>query len=141
MNEATSGVTRSFNIKGFQGFTIIETIIVLAIAGFIMLLVFYAVPTLRASSSNSARRNDAARLAAHINDFIITNSGSLPLEFGTAPGQLNITEERWAIVDPPQNSSINTFPTPDYGGLNTIIVNLGFSCQNGSLNYVGGPTF
>ena len=141
MNEATSGVTRSFNIKGFQGFTIIETIIVLAIAGLIILIVFFAVPTLRKNSHNNSRRHDAARLAAFVNDFTIANFGSPPTQYGTNPGELDITGERWAIVDPPQDSSINAFPTANYGSLSTIIINLGFRCENGQLDNVGGSEF
>ena len=156
MRKGTSGETRSFYIQGSTpwntrreradkanstGFTIIETIIVLAIAGFIMLIIFYAVPTLRASSNNNAHRNDAARLAAFVNDFIIANSGTLPTQFGSAPGQLDLGDERWAIVDPPQLSSINTFPTPDYGSLSTVIINLGYRCQDNQLNNVGGSEF
>jgi prepilin-type N-terminal cleavage/methylation domain-containing protein len=41
-----------------RGFTIIEVLIVLAIAGLIMLMVFLAVPKLQASARDSRRRTD-----------------------------------------------------------------------------------
>ena len=47
-----------------QGFTIIEVLIVLAIAALIMLVVFLAVPALRRNAANSGRANDAAVVIA-----------------------------------------------------------------------------
>lgn len=141
MIERESGATRSTKFK-VDGFTIIEVIIVLAIVSLIILIVFIAVPTLRKNSSNHARRNDAARLASLVNDFMIANGGSQPLSFGTGPGQLDITDERWAIVDLPQNYSINTSISPNYGPtINVLIINFGFRCENGLLTQVGGSEF
>ena len=53
-----------------RGFTIIEVMIVLAIAGFILLMVFLAVPALQRNSRNNARRNDAAAIAASVTSFM-----------------------------------------------------------------------
>ena len=151
MNDQTSGESRSSKISAFargssdrtfgKGFTMIEVIIVLAVAGFILTIIFLAVPVLRAKSNNNGRNNDAARLAALVNEYMIANEGRLPTQYGTAVGQLDISTERWAVVDPPQNSSMNSFPTPDYGSLSAIIINLGFRCENGQLNNVGGSEF
>ena len=44
--------------KRNQGFTIIEVMIVLAIAGLIMLIVFLAVPALQRNQRNTARKQD-----------------------------------------------------------------------------------
>jgi prepilin-type N-terminal cleavage/methylation domain-containing protein len=44
--------------KRNEGFTIIEVMIVLAIAGLIMLVVFLAVPALQRNSRNTQRNND-----------------------------------------------------------------------------------
>lgn len=46
--------------RSSQGFTIIEVLIVLAIAGLLMIIVFQAVPALRRNSRNSARDKDAS---------------------------------------------------------------------------------
>lgn len=51
-----------------EGFTIIEVLIVLAIAGLIMLIVFLAVPALQRNSRNNQRRNDASRVAAAVTE-------------------------------------------------------------------------
>lgn len=46
-----------------RGFTIIEVVLVLAIAGLIFLVVFLAVPALQASQRNQQRTSDLARLS------------------------------------------------------------------------------
>ena len=65
-------------LKNRQGFTIIETMIVLAIAGLIMLIVFLAVPALQRASRNTSRKNDAGNISSAISTWISNNNGSLP---------------------------------------------------------------
>lgn len=60
------------------GFTIIEVMIVLAIAGLIMLIVFLAVPALQRSARNTQRKNDVAAVLAAINDYENNNGGAVP---------------------------------------------------------------
>ncbi|MBI4033489.1 type II secretion system protein [Candidatus Saccharibacteria bacterium] len=70
----------STNIKKLnKGFTIIEVLIVLAIAGLILAIVFLAVPALQRNSRNTAIRSDAAGVLAAVNDYIANNQGGLPL--------------------------------------------------------------
>src|SRR6476469_5649486 len=64
--------------KRQEGFTIIEVLIVLAIAAVILLIVFLAVPALQRNSRNNGIRNDAASVLAGVNDFISNNNGNLP---------------------------------------------------------------
>ena len=64
--------------KQSGGFTIIEVMIVLAVAGLIMLIVFLAVPALQRNSRNTQMRSDAASVLAGVNEFITNNNGSLP---------------------------------------------------------------
>jgi len=64
--------------KQAEGFTIIEVLIVLAIAGLIMLIVFLAVPALQRNSRNTAWRNDVANTLGGINEYMSANNGSLP---------------------------------------------------------------
>lgn len=66
------------NRKLKSGFTIIEVMIVLAIAGLIMLIVFLAVPALQRSSRNTDRKEDVGRISSAINDWVANNNGSLP---------------------------------------------------------------
>jgi len=67
-------------IKKQQGFTIIETMIVLAIAGLIMLIVFLAVPALERSARNTQRKNDAGNILTAVNTYVTNNNGLLPTD-------------------------------------------------------------
>jgi prepilin-type N-terminal cleavage/methylation domain-containing protein len=62
-----------------NGFTIIEVLIVLAIAGLIMAVVFLAVPGLQRSQWNSSAKTDASHIAASITNYIANNNGTIPL--------------------------------------------------------------
>jgi prepilin-type N-terminal cleavage/methylation domain-containing protein len=64
--------------KNNQGFTIIEVLIVLAIAGLILLIVFLAVPALQRNSRNTQRKNDVAAAGAAITEYVNNNNGQLP---------------------------------------------------------------
>lgn len=68
------------NIKNRKesGFTIIEVLIVLAIAGLIMLIVFLAVPALQRNSRNTTNKNDASTVASGISEYVSNNDGSYP---------------------------------------------------------------
>ena len=69
--------------KKQQGFTIIEIMIVLAIAGLIMLIVFLAVPALQRTSRNTQRKNDAGNILTAIGTYVSNNNGSLPVSTTT----------------------------------------------------------
>src|SRR6476469_2520284 len=64
--------------KRNEGFTIIEVLIVLAIAGLIMLIVFLAVPALQRNSRNTQRRNDVQAALGSFQEVINNNNGKLP---------------------------------------------------------------
>ncbi len=61
--------------KQESGFTIIEVLIVLAIAGLIMLIVFLAVPALQRNSRNNQRTADASRISAAVSECLNNNNG------------------------------------------------------------------
>lgn len=64
--------------KRESGFTIIEVLIVLAIAGLILLIVFLAVPALQRNSRNTQRRNDVSTYLAAVNEWQQNNQGNIP---------------------------------------------------------------
>ncbi len=64
--------------KQTKGFTIIEVVLVLAIAALIFLMIFVALPALQRGQANTARKNDASTIASAINTYRTNNSGSLP---------------------------------------------------------------
>ena len=70
------------NTNSKQGFTIIEVVLVLAIAGLIFLMVFVALPALQRSQRDTARRNDMSRVDTSLIQYQTNNqntgNGDLP---------------------------------------------------------------
>ncbi|MBR2989387.1 type II secretion system protein [Candidatus Saccharibacteria bacterium] len=64
--------------KSKSGFTIIEVVLVLAIAGLIFLMVFLALPALQRSQKDTQRRNDMARFASQVVQYQTNNRGKVP---------------------------------------------------------------
>ncbi len=61
-----------------KGFTIIEVVLVLAIAGLIFLMVFIALPALQRSQRDQARKNDVSIASAAVTSFTSNNRGTFP---------------------------------------------------------------
>ncbi|MBR3332382.1 type II secretion system protein [Candidatus Saccharibacteria bacterium] len=59
---------------GREGFTIIEVVLVLAIAGLIFLMVFIALPALQRSQRDTSRRNDMSRVDTSLVQYQTNNS-------------------------------------------------------------------
>lgn len=64
--------------KTNKGFTIVEVMIVLAIAGLIILVVLLAVPALQRNSRNASIKNDASAVSGVVNEFQSVNNGRMP---------------------------------------------------------------
>lgn len=60
-----------------RGFTIIEVLIVLAIAGLIITIVIVAIPQLQRNQRNTAREADAQRVGASAQNIISRNNGAV----------------------------------------------------------------
>lgn len=73
----------SSRIKSFfkakEGFTIIEVMIVLAIAGLIMIIVFLAIPQLQRSQRNTRRKDALNRIKTELDNYAANNSGVYPV--------------------------------------------------------------
>lgn len=66
-----------------KGFTIIEVVLVLAIAGLIFLMVFIALPNMQRSQRDTQRRNDYSALSANMTQYMTNNNGALPASFAS----------------------------------------------------------
>lgn len=66
------------HIQRKQGFTIIEVVLVLAIAALIFLMIFVALPALQRNQRDTARKNDAGVVSSALGTYRSNNSGSLP---------------------------------------------------------------
>lgn len=64
--------------KSNQGFTIIEVVLVLAIAGLILLMVLLAFPALQRGQKDAQRKNDLARISTQVTSFSGSTRGNVP---------------------------------------------------------------
>lgn len=66
----------SIKQKNSKGFTIIEVVLVLAIAGLIFLMVFIALPALQRSQRDTARKSDVGIVLSAVSSFESNNKGA-----------------------------------------------------------------
>lgn len=126
--------------KRKEGFTIIEVLIVLAIAGLIMLVVFLAVPALQRNSRNTQRKNDVSATLGAIQEYVSNNGGALPSDqttMTTAIGNAKLgfypAANVYYATAVPTNAT-----TPATGGAGSaisltsdnIVVVVGFKCAS-----------
>ena len=72
-----------------EGFTIIEVVLVLAIAGLIFLMVFVALPALQRSQRDTQRRDDMARFSSQLTQYQSNNNGKVPSEDADSTAKWN----------------------------------------------------
>ena len=105
LKNSHKGFFRTKSRKNSEGgFTIIEVLIVLAIAGLILLIVFLAVPALQRNSRNTQRKNDVSALLGAVNEYTSNNNGSLP----TTAAQVTA------------NANLGYYTTPTGAGAGTV---------------------
>lgn len=79
-----------------KGFTIVEVSLVLAVAGLIFLMVFIALPALRASQRDTERKEAVTLLIDAIKKYQSNNRGALPSGgTGTHDGPSNAVKTTW----------------------------------------------
>lgn len=61
-----------------KGFTIIEVVLVLAIAGLIFLMVFIALPALQRNQRDTQRRTDVGTFISQLQSYATNNRGGVP---------------------------------------------------------------
>ena len=116
--------------KTQKGFTIIEVLIVLAIAGLILLIVFLAVPALQRNSRNTQRKNDVANYMSAVNEWTNNNGGKVPsaaADLTTADSGVNALAKlgfysapTGAVVTGAQTTAVD---------VNTIVLVTGAKCS------------
>jgi prepilin-type N-terminal cleavage/methylation domain-containing protein len=77
--------------KTKTGFTIIEVLIVLAIAGLILLIVFLAVPALQRNSRNTTMKNDVQNVLGGVAEYQAANNGKMPFGANAVDGTGTVT--------------------------------------------------
>lgn len=86
------------NIKSKKGFTIIEVVLVLAIAGLIFLMVFIALPALQRSQRDTQRRNDYSMLSTAVTSYISNNGGKIN-KLVTRDPNTTLAANKWINAD------------------------------------------
>jgi len=65
-------------LKKEKGFTLIEIVLVLAIAGLLLVIVFLAVSGAQKSRRDTQRKNDLSRIAAQLESYASNTNGCYP---------------------------------------------------------------
>lgn len=135
-----------------KGFTIIEVVLVLAIAGLIFLMVFIALPALQRNQRDTQRKTDMGRLSTALVNYTNSNRGSLPSNWTTFTSSY-LTTGGDDFLDPAgatsAQSSATTYIFTDStttpltttyanGGQNVIFYSTGYVCGSSSDSIVAG---
>lgn len=123
--------------KREEGFTIIEVMIVLAIAGLIMVIVFIAVPQLQRNSRDRRRQDTVGRIKAELDTYAGNNNGNYPFRNGTGTGSMADFNSRYITnkveAKDPSSGTDYTIAIPGAGTNNPnatqIYVYPGMSCS------------
>lgn len=119
--------------KNNRGFTIIEVVLVLAIAALIMLMVFVAWPALQRNQRDTQRRNDVSRVMSQLEQYKTNNNGNYPTSSSGGLGTFVTDYLKNEFKDPKTGNaypSINTIPANADAGTYTYA--RGYKC-NGEL--------
>lgn len=110
--------------KKQSGFTIIEVVLVLAIAALIFLMIFIALPALQRGQRDNARKQDANTVASALNSYRGNKRGSLPnqTQFSSFKDDYVKTLGQYEV------SKVQGGPTYSEPDINTIQVQLGKAC-------------
>ena len=129
--------------KAKSGFTIIEVLIVLAIAGLILLIVFLAVPALQRNSRNTAIKNDVQNVVGGVAEYQSANNGAMPgkiegtgtIEYMPTSGNANKTSIN--VQGSTLVKTAQAAPSEDSLQVGEITVVIGQKCPSeGSANVV-----
>lgn len=105
-----------------RGFTIIELMIVLAIAGFILGMVLLAIPALQQNSRNNLRKQDVATILAGISRYSLNNSGEYPGVTGFLTGPYKLYYYSTGDVNLNIRTNDNPGPISANSNLDTVFI-------------------
>ena len=120
--------------KKIEGFTIIEVLIVLAIAGLIILIVFLAVPQLQRNQRNNARNNDASRISTLVTECLANRNGKVDL--CDTDGEIGFNAANFSQIESVRYKTTNQAQA--FGSGNTdAVVNYASVCVDGGASDKG----
>lgn len=92
-----------------KGFTIIEVVLVLAIAGLIFLVVFLALPALQRGQRDTQRKQDLGKVMSQVTSYQSNTQGSLPNGAWDTTFKSNYLTVNSTPFADPSNGSTYTF--------------------------------
>lgn len=122
---------KNFKRSNDKGFTIIEVLIVLAIAGLILLVVFLAVPALQRNARNTQRTGDISRVLGASQEIINNGGGQVTALSGATSAEIAAAVGNYGYY---QAANVTVSATaPAAGGVNTttvdtVVVYTGATC-------------
>lgn len=127
--------------KKQKGFTIIEVLIVLAVAGLVLSLILLVIPSLQRSGRNNQRKQDVQLILGGISSYGLNNSGAFPEDTNFVSGlKLSYFSVTDGVVLEPLSprETISEDPTLD----KTIIANYQKcnDARNDATSYAAGYT-
>lgn len=111
------------NTRKHQGFTIIEVVLVLAIAGLIFLMVFLALPALNRGQRDNGRKSDVGIVTSALNTYLANNKSSFT---GLTTGTLQSYVDNLAQYDKATQLTVGTGAVT--AATNTIQVRTSATC-------------
>lgn len=129
--------------KDQKGFTIIEVVLVLAIAGLIFLMVFIALPALQRNQRDTQRKGDMSRVITALQNYQSNNRNALPgdedADWATFKTQY-LTTDGDTFADPSEGDY--TFDVRDDNEApsslgSTVYVHLGATCEGETVKDAG----
>ncbi|MEK7594130.1 MAG: hypothetical protein AAB436_00645 [Patescibacteria group bacterium] len=105
-------------LRDQAGFTVIETLIVLGIAGLIFMIILLAIPALIRNSHNGQRKQDVAAVLSAISHYQLNNSGTFPSTPPPPSGYNYLQYTKLSFYENsevrlrPQIANIDTLPAP-----------------------------
>jgi prepilin-type N-terminal cleavage/methylation domain-containing protein len=135
-------------LKKAKGFTIIEVLIVLAIAGLILSIVFLAVPQLQRNARDSKRQSIATRLSTELGSYAGNNQGTYPFVgvagynpcvYQGAPTALSCNDwySRYVCSSNPCTTANEKINIDDPSTGSPTVINYGFAALTNA-NYTAG---
>lgn len=134
------------NKRKTEGFTIIEVVLVLAIAGLIFLIVFLALPALQRSQRDTQRKNDLSRMMSQLTQYQSNHQGSTPSGNGNGATQWGgfvsayLTNGGQTFSDPSTGSTYNVSQQTGVATLPSnngdLFVYISATCSGGTLTAV-----
>lgn len=120
-----------------KGFTIIEVVLVLAIAGLIFLVVFLALPALQRGQRDTQRKSDLGKFMSQVVAYQSNSQGVLPADLTAWNAFIGnyLTVGGTSFADP---SSGATYALPTTGGYNAAAPSSPVSVAAGEIKvYIG----